>query len=222
MSGFDLSNFLASFFDEARERLNSINQALVKFESGNLTEEGMVALRRDAHTIKGSALMLGVTDIGETAHLFEDMMEQLMEHSTWKNIPAIVQFLYDIHDALDDRLKDTDSGKTIDVPPLRTKQTYLLAHLDEDTEANSDIEDTASNTEVDQKDSVEVEDDASQPLEEVEDSDENHEINLEDQFLNLDAWLQSDDIELEQSPLNTSEDVDVADFFVNADNEKDI
>jgi len=131
VSGFDLSNFLASFFDEARERLSSINQALVKFEGGNLNEEEMVALRRDAHTIKGSALMLGVTDIGETAHLFEDMMEQLMEHPSWRSAPAMIQFLYDIHDALDDRLRNTDAEQLIDVPPLRANQQHLLDHIDE-------------------------------------------------------------------------------------------
>jgi len=130
VSGFDLSNFLASFFDEARERLSSIDQALVKFEAGDLTEDGMVALRRDAHTIKGSALMLGVTDIGETAHLFEDMMEHLMAHPSWRNVPEMVQFLYDIHDALDDRLKNTDTKALIDVAPLRANQRKLLEDMD--------------------------------------------------------------------------------------------
>ncbi|MDQ6971382.1 MAG: Hpt domain-containing protein, partial [Mariprofundaceae bacterium] len=55
MSVNDLSQFLASFFDEARQRLSSINQALVALESGTLTDDGLVGLRRDAHTIKGSA-----------------------------------------------------------------------------------------------------------------------------------------------------------------------
>jgi len=136
MSGFDLSNFLASFFDEARERLNAINQALVKFEAGDLNDEGMVALRRDAHTIKGSALMLGVTDIGETAHLFEDMMEQLLEHPSWRTVPAMTQFLYDIHDALDDRLRDTDSEQLIDVAPLKANKEHLLEHIDEELQAS--------------------------------------------------------------------------------------
>ncbi|MDQ6952636.1 MAG: response regulator [Mariprofundaceae bacterium] len=130
MSGFDLSNFLASFFDEARERLSSINQALVKFEAGDLTEEGMVALRRDAHTIKGSALMLGVTDIGEAAHIFEDMMEQLMKHPSWRKEPAMIQFLYDIHDALDDRLKDPDAQQLIEAGPLQASQQKLIDHID--------------------------------------------------------------------------------------------
>jgi len=125
LADFDLSNFLASFFDEARERLNSINQGLVNFEAGNLDAEGLVALRRDAHTIKGSALMLGVPDIGGTAHLFEDVMEQLIENPSWRTA-AMTQFLYDLHDVLDVRLQDPDAQKNIDIEPLRIKHKKLL------------------------------------------------------------------------------------------------
>ncbi len=125
MADFDLSNFLASFFDEARERLNSMNQGLVAFESGGLDSEGLIALRRDAHTIKGSALMLGVSDIGGAAHLFEDVMEQLIENPSWR-IPAMTQFLYDLHDELDVRLQDPDAQKNIDLEPLREKYNALL------------------------------------------------------------------------------------------------
>ncbi|MDQ6957186.1 MAG: hybrid sensor histidine kinase/response regulator [Mariprofundaceae bacterium] len=125
MADFDLSNFLASFFDEARERLNSMNQGLVAFESGGLDAEGLIALRRDAHTIKGSALMLGVSDIGGVAHLFEDVMEQLIENPTWRR-PEMTQFLYDLHDELDVRLQDPDNQKNIDLEPLRVKYDALL------------------------------------------------------------------------------------------------
>lgn len=120
MSGFDLSQFLASFFDEARERLASINQSLVRFETGRLDDEGMIALRRDAHTIKGSALMLGVQDIGDTAHLFEDAMEYLIRHPEART-PDMIQFLFDLHDRLEQRLQDADSDFRLDVAPLRQR-----------------------------------------------------------------------------------------------------
>jgi len=125
LADFDLSNFLSSFFDEARGRLNSINQGLVAFESGNLDADGLIELRRDAHTIKGSALMLGVSDIGGAAHLFEDVMEQLIENPAWHDA-AMTQFLYDLHDKLDVRLQDPDGQKNIDLEPLRIKYNTLL------------------------------------------------------------------------------------------------
>ena len=128
MSGFDLSNFIASFFDEARERLNSINQALVEFEAGTLNEEGLVALRRDAHTIKGSALMLGVNDVGGVAHVFEDLVELLIKSPELRTDKA-TQFMYDIHDLLDKRLEDPDSKDLLDEKDTRAKYDALLPTL---------------------------------------------------------------------------------------------
>lgn len=135
MSGFDLSNFLASFFDEARERLSSINQGLVNFESGSLDDEGLVALRRDAHTIKGSALMLGVNDVGGIAHLFEDAMEYLIANPQFRT-PAMTQFLYDLHDQLAERFEDPDSSEHLQPDTARAQYNELLKAIDSgETEA---------------------------------------------------------------------------------------
>jgi len=125
MSGFDLSNFLAAFFDEARDRLVSINRGLVEFESETIDEEGLVTLRRDAHTIKGSALMLGVVDVGAVAHLFEDAMEHLIQHPELR-VPKMTQFLYDLHDALDERLEEVDTEPRLDSKSLKVQYEALL------------------------------------------------------------------------------------------------
>ncbi|MDX8381887.1 MAG: response regulator [Ghiorsea sp.] len=128
MSGFDLSNFIASFFDEARERLNSINQALVEFEAGTLDDEGLIALRRDAHTIKGSALMLGVTDVGGVAHVFEDLVELLIKSPELRTGKA-TQFMYDLHDLLHERLQDTESENLLSEKEVRAEYEALLPTL---------------------------------------------------------------------------------------------
>ncbi len=123
--GFDLSGFLAAFFDEARERLAAIHERLAKLERGELDEEEMVALRRDAHTIKGSALMLGVQDIGETAHVFEDAMDHLLKHPEARNEP-FVRFLFRLHDLLDERVRNPDDAAAIEVAPLREELKRLV------------------------------------------------------------------------------------------------
>ncbi len=141
MSGFDLSNFLAAFFDEARDRLISINRGLVEFESETLDDEGLVALRRDAHTIKGSALMLGVTDVGGVAHLFEDAMENLIQHPELR-VPRMTQFLYDLHDLLDERLEEVDTEPRLDAKKLREDYEQLLHEVRSDggnTEKQPDV-----------------------------------------------------------------------------------
>lgn len=135
MSGFDLSNFIASFFDEAKERLSSINQELVLFEAGNLSDEGLNDLRRDAHTIKGSALMLGVTDVGEVAHHFEDMVEALRDHAEWRQ-PAAIQFLFDVHDALATRLDDIEGKHLLDSKAMGQQYQAVRAALVSDASNN--------------------------------------------------------------------------------------
>ena len=148
MSGFDLSNFLASFFDEARERLSSINQHLVNFESGAISEEELVDLRRDAHTIKGSALMLGVKDIGGVGHLFEDVMEQLIEHPEWRTA-AMIQFLYDLHDELAKRLDDPDGNELLEPDTLRSSYDGLVKTLQGGSEESvADTSEDEGETEV--------------------------------------------------------------------------
>ena len=166
MSDFDLSNFLASFFDEARERLSSINQHLVNFESGSITEEGLVDLRRDAHTIKGSALMLGVKDVGGVGHLFEDAIEQLIQKPEWRTV-AMIQFLYDLHDKLAKRLDDPDGNELLEPNELRAAYNDLVKRLQSGTQSalhEDDAADAASEAAKDEDEAVELEQ-ADKPIE---------------------------------------------------------
>jgi len=107
MPDFDVGSFLPEFFDETRQRLQSINQKLVLFESGTLDENGLIQLRRDVHTIKGSAQMLGIQDISESGHLFEDAIDYAQTCDP-ENRQAVLQFLYDMHDQVQQRLQHVD------------------------------------------------------------------------------------------------------------------
>ncbi len=106
----------------------SINQHLVNFESGKISEEEMVELRRDAHTIKGSALMLGVKDVGGTGHLFEDAIQVLIDHPEWRTADMI-QFLFDLHDKLAQRLEDPDGNELLEPDALRSAFDGLVGTL---------------------------------------------------------------------------------------------
>jgi len=118
MADFALSNFLDQYFDEAKERLRSINQCLVLFESGDLSNENLNLLRHQAHTIKGAAQMLGIKDMGDAGHLFEDVMEYMIRHPDSRTKP-MVQFLFDLHDQLEKRLEHQDRGVWMDTEALK-------------------------------------------------------------------------------------------------------
>ncbi|MCW2547983.1 MAG: CheA signal transduction histidine kinase, partial [Mycobacterium sp.] len=75
----DNPELLATFTEEARERLESLGAGLLKLESGPPSRSAISALFRDAHTLKGSARMLGLSGLVELAHAAEDLMSALRE-----------------------------------------------------------------------------------------------------------------------------------------------
>ncbi len=134
MTEFEVSGFLASFFDEAKERLISINRRLVLLESGHIDEEALTRLKRDAHTIKGSAQMLGVQDVCDVSHLFEEAMEFVVEH-TPAHSQSMIQFLYDLHDLLARRVQHADTETHIEVAPLAERYRNLRNEYSQQQEA---------------------------------------------------------------------------------------
>jgi len=134
MSKFDVSMFLAEFFDEARGRLQSINQKLVLLETAELDDAGLIQLRRDLHTIKGAAQMLGVQDISELCHVFEDAVHAATLEGNTDTLPML-QFLFDLHDTLQARLKQADTATRIDSALKKIQFEQLKKDLDAKTQA---------------------------------------------------------------------------------------
>jgi two-component system, chemotaxis family, sensor kinase CheA len=62
------------FRDEATQRLNQMDAALLAVESGEQDAESVGSLFRHAHTIKGAAAMLGFDDIAALGHAAEDVL----------------------------------------------------------------------------------------------------------------------------------------------------
>jgi two-component system, chemotaxis family, sensor kinase CheA len=72
MKGPDLSQV---FLDEAAERLDEMDAALVAVESGRAGAETIDALFRHAHSLKGTAGFVDRDDVGMLAHAIEDVLE---------------------------------------------------------------------------------------------------------------------------------------------------
>ncbi len=68
-----MSIFIAKFVEEARDRARALSAALLRLEQTPGAMDVIAEAMRDAHTIKGSALMLGFTDISQIAHKLEDL-----------------------------------------------------------------------------------------------------------------------------------------------------
>ena len=73
MSSLDASAFVGKFVEEARDRVKSLSGALLRLEQAPGTDDAMAEVFRQAHSLKGSALMLGLTDMSQVAHQLEDL-----------------------------------------------------------------------------------------------------------------------------------------------------
>jgi chemosensory pili system protein ChpA (sensor histidine kinase/response regulator) len=71
------SEFLAMFVEEARELHEQMESAFAHWQEG---QEGAVAeLQRILHTLKGSARLAGIPQIGDLSHAFETMLTEIPE-----------------------------------------------------------------------------------------------------------------------------------------------
>jgi chemotaxis protein histidine kinase CheA len=70
---------VATFRAEVEERLASLSSGLLSLESHPRARDQMVALFRDAHTVKGSAKMLGLDHVVAVAHVMEDLLGDLRD-----------------------------------------------------------------------------------------------------------------------------------------------
>ena len=73
MSALDASAFVGKFVEEAGDRLKALSGALLHLEQAPGNDDAMAEAFRQAHSLKGSALMLGFTDVSQVAHQLEDL-----------------------------------------------------------------------------------------------------------------------------------------------------
>jgi len=79
MSWADDPELLDTFRTEVEDRLTSLADGLRRLEAGDAGRASVAGLFRDAHTVKGSARMLGLNDVVDIAHRAEDVLGALRD-----------------------------------------------------------------------------------------------------------------------------------------------
>ena len=79
LADFDREAVLASFLVESEEGLDVMEQALVQMESSPSDPELLPTIFRVAHSIKGNATSLQLTDLAGFAHVVEDLLDVFRE-----------------------------------------------------------------------------------------------------------------------------------------------
>ena len=79
MSWADDPELVATFRAEVEDRLASLCEGLLRLEAHPSPRQLVAGLFRDAHTVKGSARMLGLTGVVDVAHRAEDLLGALKD-----------------------------------------------------------------------------------------------------------------------------------------------
>ena len=80
------------FLEEAQELLQEIEESLLLLEEDPVDQNVIQRLFRSAHTLKGGAAMVGMSDLANHAHEFEAILSQLRS-GTLTSTPEIVSVL---------------------------------------------------------------------------------------------------------------------------------
>src|SRR5512138_3430516 len=73
----DMTQYRDLFVSEAREHLQSMSRLVVALEQAAADPDGIAALFRAAHSVKGMAASMELGAITELAHALEDLMDRV-------------------------------------------------------------------------------------------------------------------------------------------------
>jgi len=106
----DLNRFIATFFDEAQEHLESIEEMAMALDSGRDDPELLNSIFRAAHSIKGGSGTFGFTQLAEATHEMETLFDGLRK-GRGRADASTVRLLLDACDAFKGHLARLKAGE---------------------------------------------------------------------------------------------------------------
>ena len=97
------------FIDESKERLNSLDDNILKLEKDPSNANIIDEIFRVAHTLKGMAAAMGYKDISTLTHHMEDILDIIRESKAEIN-DNVISVLFDCRDVLFQRLEDIENN----------------------------------------------------------------------------------------------------------------
>ena len=76
----NIREFLPGFIESAREHIDAINQGLLRLEKeGPGDSQSLSGISRNAHSLKGAAMTMGLGNITSLCHHMEDIIREIRE-----------------------------------------------------------------------------------------------------------------------------------------------
>jgi two-component system chemotaxis sensor kinase CheA len=119
----DLNRFIGTFFDEAQEHLESIEEKAMSLASGRHDPELLNSIFRAAHSIKGGSGTFGFTQLSEATHEMETLFDQLRKGQRRPDASTVRLLLdaCDVFKAHVARLKEGDRGPDSTMDAVRAR-----------------------------------------------------------------------------------------------------
>jgi two-component system chemotaxis sensor kinase CheA len=118
MSGFDLSQYMNIFLEEAEEQLQVLDQGLVMLEQDWDNQDLLNRIFRAAHTLKGSSASMGFNKIADLTHNMESVLD-CFRNGELKVTQEVVDLLLECMDALSElKTELIEERDTVDVSGL--------------------------------------------------------------------------------------------------------
>lgn len=110
--GFDRSEFLSTFHDEAKDHLQKLNEGLLLLEKDPANSKIIEEMFREGHTLKGAARMMGFDEIKEISHCIEDIFGAIHNQKLILD-QDMTTLLFEGLDAMGLILEEVISGKPV-------------------------------------------------------------------------------------------------------------
>ena len=89
----DMTQFYQVFFEESAEHLATMEGLLLELDVEHPDSEQLNAIFRAAHSIKGSAGTFGFTDLAETTHILENLLDRIRKQELALRADMVDAFL---------------------------------------------------------------------------------------------------------------------------------
>ena len=120
----DLNRFIATFFDEAQEHLESIEEKAMALGSGAADAETLNSIFRAAHSIKGGSGTFGFTQLSDATHEMETLFDGLRK-GKGRADEGTVRVLLDACDAFKAHLARLKAGERGTDPAMESIRIQL-------------------------------------------------------------------------------------------------
>ena len=132
LADFDRDAVLASFLVESEEGLDTMEQSLVQMESNPSDPELLPNIFRVAHSLKGNATSLDLTELAGFAHVVEDLLDVFREQQALPSADLISLLLKAV-----DELRVMVSAAKAGSQPLTAKQQKIRKEIAQEVEKRS-------------------------------------------------------------------------------------